>query len=198
MLQPSNIKSRKIWNSSCSAHAMGQNCICSCVCWLEELSPPQHPSTLTEEDPQTQQGVKAWLDLWLVPSTKPPGGMILSNVTHTIGGCASHSSCSKCSTGGRWDFSVCILRSPALQFCTGRVWESCLRALPPVSMVKVDLLCGCWEGREGGGDKKQLQPSLCQTCHDFAVLAETLKDPHDLFSAPCPVTVPSWPRTWAP
>lgn len=154
---------------------MWQNCICSCVCWLEELGLPQHPSTVTEEDPQTQQGVKAWLDLQLSASTKSPGGMTLSNVTNTIGGRASHSSCSRCSIWGRWDFSVHILRSPALQFCPWRIWESCLGALPPVGMVRVDLLCGHWEE---AGDKKQLMPSLCQTCHEFAALAETLQDPH--------------------
>lgn len=177
---------------------LNKNCICSCVCWLEELGPSQHPSTITEEDPQTQQGVQAWLGLWLVASAKLPGGMVLLHVTHTIARCARHSSCSKCSTGGRCDFSVHILRSPALQFCPWSVWESCLGALPPVDMVKVDLLCGLWEGREAGGDKKQLLPSLCQTCHDFVALAATLKDPYGPFLALCPVTVSYWPSTWAP
>lgn len=173
---------------------MWQNCICSCVRWLEELGPPQHPSTVTEEDPQTQQGVKAWLDLQLVASTKSPGGMTLSNVTITIGGCASHSSCSKCSTGGRWDFSVHILRSPALQFWPWRIWESCLGALPPVGMVKVDLLLDIEKRQETRNNSclpfVKLVMNLLHWLRPFKTLMATL--------APCPLTVSYWPRTWAP
>lgn len=83
--------------------------------------------------------------------------------------------------------------SGSSMICPWSGWETCLGALPPLGMVKIDLLCRCWER----GEKKAPVFPLWNLLW-FAALAATLKDHRGQFLSPCPVVLSYWSGTWAP